>query len=151
MAAAKALSDKERETKMSSPQFPPARTRVQSSAETDKDKAKAEAEAAGSLEVSLLQLLRNHHNCSLKLREQTERAKKESINNAKRVSDLLVDALNGGVQESYTIEKRIELEIRALTATIGKFMKQTDQWHAATHSVNTAVKVLSSSSLFVIL
>ncbi|KAK2982779.1 hypothetical protein RJ640_025195 [Escallonia rubra] len=40
-----------------------------------------------------------------------------------RVSDLLVD--NGGVQESFVNEKRIELEIRALTATIARFAKQT--------------------------
>lgn len=56
--------------------------------------------------------------------------------------DLLVDAVNGGVQGAFINEKRIELEIRALTATIARFMKQTDQWLvgvAPTHAINTAV------------
>lgn len=71
----------------------------------------------------------------------TERAKKEAIRSAGRVSNLLVDAVNSGVQEAFINEKRIELEIRALAATIARFMKQTDQWLAATHAINTAVKV----------
>ena len=71
----------------------------------------------------------------------TEKAKKDAIKKAGRVSDLLVDAVNGGVQESFINEKRIEVEIRALAATIGRFMKQTDQWLAASHAINTAVKV----------
>jgi hypothetical protein len=71
----------------------------------------------------------------------TERAKKDAIRNAARVSDLLVDAVNGGVQESFINEKRIELEIRALAVTIARFMKQTDQWLTATHAINSAIKV----------
>jgi hypothetical protein len=50
--------------------------------------------------------------------------------------------VNGGVQGAFINEKRIELEIRALMATIAQFMKQTDQWLAgiaATHAINTAV------------
>ena len=70
-----------------------------------------------------------------------EKAKKDAIQKAVRVSDLLVDAVNGGVQESFINEKRIEYEIRALAATITRFMKQTDQWLTATHALNTAVKV----------
>ncbi|KAJ0053395.1 hypothetical protein Pint_02826 [Pistacia integerrima] len=120
---------------MYSPQLPLARTRVPFPAETDK----AQAEP-GSLEASLLQLLHDHHHSSLKLRQQTELAKKESINNAKRVSDLLMDAMNGGVQESYLNEKRIELEIRTLAATIARFMKQTDQWLVTTNAINSAMK-----------
>ncbi|KAH7577295.1 hypothetical protein JRO89_XS01G0232700 [Xanthoceras sorbifolium] len=99
-----------------------------------------EAEVGG-LEASLLQLVQNHQHSSLRLREQTERAKKESIINAKRVSDLLMDALNGGVQDSYVIEKSIEIEIRTLAATIARFMKQTDQWLATTNAINSAMKV----------
>ena len=58
-----------------------------------------------------------------------------------RVSDLLVDAINGCVEEPFVNEKRIEYEIRALAAAIIRFMKQTDQWLTATHALNTAVKV----------
>jgi hypothetical protein len=43
------------------------------------------------------------------------------------------------VQGAFINEKRIELEIRALTGTTARFMNQTDQWLAATHAINTAV------------
>ncbi|KAH7836504.1 hypothetical protein Vadar_002171 [Vaccinium darrowii] len=94
----------------------------------------------GGLESSLIQLINDHHHQSLSLREQTEKAKKEAIRSAVRVSDLLVNAVNGGVQESFVNEKRIELEIRALASTVMRFAKLTDQWLAASHSINTAIK-----------
>lgn len=50
--------------------------------------------------------------------------------------------MNGGVQEAFVNQKRIELEIRALTETIARFGKQTDQWLAASHAINTSVKVV---------
>ncbi|PON66186.1 Biogenesis of lysosome-related organelles complex 1 subunit [Trema orientale] len=116
---------------MSSPTpHPAARTRVPSSSDAE----------PGGLEGSLLQIVHDHHQSSVRLREITEKAKKEAIKNAARVSDLLVDAVNGGVQECFVNEKRIELETRALAATIARFMKQTDQWLASTHAFNTAVK-----------
>ncbi|XP_057513362.1 biogenesis of lysosome-related organelles complex 1 subunit 1-like [Actinidia eriantha] len=94
----------------------------------------------GGLEASLHHLISDHHHKSLGLRDHIEKAKKDAIRSATRVSDLLVDAVNGGVQESFVNEKRIELEIRALTATIVRFGKQTDQWLAASYSLNTAIK-----------
>lgn len=75
------------------------------------------------------------------MKKKTEKAKKDAIKNAVRVSDVLVEAVNGGVQECYINQKRIEVEIRALTATIIRFAKQTDHWLAASHALNTAVKV----------
>ncbi|KAL0537656.1 hypothetical protein IC582_026639 [Cucumis melo] len=94
----------------------------------------------GGLEASLLQMVSDHQYASLKLRENSEKAKKDAIQKAVRVSDLLVDTVNGGVQESFVNQKLIELEIRALATTIARFTKQTDQWLAATHALNTAVK-----------
>lgn len=58
-----------------------------------------------------------------------------------RVSDLLVDVVNGGVEESFVNEKRIEMEIRSLAMSVTKFMKLTDQWLSASYSINTAIKV----------
>lgn len=75
----------------------------------------------------------------------TERSRKEAIRNAARTADLLVKAVNGGVEECFVNEKRIESEIRNLAVTVARFGKQTDQWLAATHAVNSAVKVSSSS------
>ncbi|XP_062016258.1 biogenesis of lysosome-related organelles complex 1 subunit 1 [Rosa rugosa] len=94
----------------------------------------------GSIEDALLQLVQDHHHNSLKLRERTDRAKKDAIKKAARAAELMVEAVNGGVQESFVNEKRIELEIRALAATITRFTKQTDQWLTVTHSMNTAIK-----------
>jgi len=93
------------------------------------------------LEGSLQTLINIHHHKSLILTNQTEKAKKDAIRKAERVSDLLVEAVNGGVQDSFIYQKRIELEIRALAVTIARFVKQTDQWLNATHSLNTALKV----------
>ncbi|XP_014503575.1 biogenesis of lysosome-related organelles complex 1 subunit 1 [Vigna radiata var. radiata] len=92
------------------------------------------------LEASLHHLLELHHHKSLVLTQRTEKAKKDAIRKTERVSDLLVEAVNGGVHESFINQKRIELEIRALAATITRFMKQTDQWLATTHALNTALK-----------
>lgn len=94
----------------------------------------------GSLEASLLQMINDHNQVSAELRERTEKAKKEAVRTAIRVSDQLVNTVNGGVQEIFVNEKRIEMEIRALASTIMRFTKQTDQWLAASHSINTAVK-----------
>ncbi|KAI7982691.1 Biogenesis of lysosome-related organelles complex 1 subunit 1 [Camellia lanceoleosa] len=46
--------------------------------------------------------------------------------------------------------KRIKLETRALAATVMRFVKQTDRWLAASHAINTAIKVppISSPPLF---
>uniref|UniRef100_A0A7N0THG7 Biogenesis of lysosome-related organelles complex 1 subunit 1 n=1 Tax=Kalanchoe fedtschenkoi TaxID=63787 RepID=A0A7N0THG7_KALFE len=99
----------------------------------------------GDLEESMLRLIHEHNQSSLKLRDSTEKAKKKSIRSAARVSELLVDTVNGGVQEAFVNEKRIEMEIRALTETIVRFGKQTDQWLAATHAINTAIKGIHAS------
>lgn len=95
---------------------------------------------ADGLEASLLQLVHQHHLSSATLRRQTEKAKKEAIGAGLRVSELVVDAVNGGVQHSFLNQKRIEAEIRSLSATISRFQKQTDQWLAASRALNTAIK-----------
>ncbi|KAL6203534.1 hypothetical protein ACLB2K_027234 [Fragaria x ananassa] len=95
----------------------------------------------GSIEDALLQLVQDHHNNSIKLRERTaDRAKKDAIKKAARAAELMVEAVNGGVQEAFVNEKRIEHEIRAMAATITRFTKQTDQWLSVTNSINTAIK-----------
>lgn len=94
----------------------------------------------GGLEASLLQLIHAHNRSSIQLREHTDKAKRDAIEVAKRVSALLVDSVDGGVQEAFIREKRIEMEIRALAAAIVQYGKQTDQWLAASHAINTAIK-----------
>ncbi|KAK8480679.1 hypothetical protein V6N11_009326 [Hibiscus sabdariffa] len=120
---------------MNPTQLPQPRGRVFSPSEMNKSQPDS-----GDLESSLLQIYHQHHQNSLQLRDQAEKAKKDAISKAGRVSDLLVEAVNGGVQESFVNEKRIEAEIRVLASTIARFMKQTDQWLAASHAINTAVK-----------
>lgn len=88
-------------------------------------------------------------NCSFFPIWGAEKAKKDAIRKAERVSDLLVEAVNGGVQDSFINQKRIELESRALASTITRFMKQTDQWLASTHALNTALKVLPCFHLYI--
>lgn len=94
----------------------------------------------GSLEASLLKMVNDHNETSAQLREQTDKAKKDAIRIARRVSDLLLDSVNGGVQEAFLMQKRIEMETRVLAAAILQFGKQTDQWLSASHSINSAIK-----------
>lgn len=70
-----------------------------------------------------------------------EKAKKDAMRCAVRVADLLVDTVDGGVQELYVNEKRIELEARTLLGTITRYRRQTDQWLAATNEINSVLKV----------
>ncbi|OVA17247.1 GCN5-like 1 [Macleaya cordata] len=104
------------------------------------EKEKPKSEMMGGLESSLLQLVHDHNLTSLRIREHTDKAKKNALRSAIRVSDLLVDTVNGGVQESFVNEKRIEHEIRALAATTIRYTRQTDQWLAASHAINSALK-----------
>ncbi|KAI4383897.1 hypothetical protein MLD38_009687 [Melastoma candidum] len=92
------------------------------------------------LEASLLNLVHHHHNNSLQLGENAEKAKKDAMKSAVIVSDLLVDAVNGRVQEAFINEKLLEMEVRGLATTISRFTRQTDQWLAATHAINSAMK-----------
>jgi hypothetical protein len=55
-----------------------------------------------------------------------------------------VDAVDGGVQELFVNEKRIELEARALLGTIARYRRQTDQWLAATNEINSVLKVITN-------
>lgn len=82
--------------------------------------------------------------------KRAERAKKNALRSAVRVADLLVDTVDGGVQELFVNEKRIELEARALLATIARYRKQTGQWLAATNAINSVLKVYSTQLPLVI-
>jgi len=71
----------------------------------------------------------------------TDKAKKDALRTAVRVSELLVDSVNGGVEEAFINEKRIEFEIRALVSTIVRYKKQMNQWLAASNAMNSVLKV----------
>ncbi|KAG6505076.1 biogenesis of lysosome-related organelles complex 1 subunit 1-like isoform X1 [Zingiber officinale] len=94
----------------------------------------------GSLESSLLQIVQEHQRRSICIREKTDKAKKDALQTAIRVSELLVETVNGQVEATFINEKRIELEIHALVSTIMRYKKQTDQWLAASHALNTVIK-----------
>ncbi|KAK1629310.1 hypothetical protein QYE76_003625 [Lolium multiflorum] len=107
-------------------------------------KAAAELTAGGQLESALLQIMQQHHNQSIRQRQQTGNNQpivsstvvgdKNAVRSASRVAGHLVEAVDGGVQELFVNEKRIELEARALLGTITRYRKQTDQWLAATNA-----------------
>ncbi|XBI80216.1 hypothetical protein VPH35_089443 [Triticum aestivum] len=103
-------------------------------------KAAAGPAAGGQLESALLHIMQQHHHQSLRQRQQTERAKKDALRSAARLAGHLVEAVDGGVQELFVNEKRIELEARALLGTIARYRKQSDQWLAATNAVNSILK-----------
>ncbi|EAY79692.1 hypothetical protein OsI_34839 [Oryza sativa Indica Group] len=96
--------------------------------------------AGGQLEAALLLIMQRHHHHSLHQRKITDREKIDAVRSAARVADLLVATVDGGVQELYINERRIEIEARALLATIARYKKQTDQWLAATNAINSVLK-----------
>ncbi|KAF3328767.1 hypothetical protein FCM35_KLT05845 [Carex littledalei] len=70
----------------------------------------------------------------------TNRGKNNAIRSFQNLWNLLIAAVNGGVEEAFINEERIEMEIRALLGTISRDKKQTDQWLATTHELNTVLK-----------
>ncbi|KAJ3680925.1 hypothetical protein LUZ60_015414 [Juncus effusus] len=97
-------------------------------------------ESGSSLELALLQLIHENQNRSIVIQNQAEKAKKNALRSAQNVSNLLVDSVNGGVEETFVNEKQIETEIRSLLSTIKQYKKQTDQWLATTHALNSVLK-----------
>ncbi|XP_031496515.1 biogenesis of lysosome-related organelles complex 1 subunit 1 isoform X2 [Nymphaea colorata] len=104
-------------------------------------------ERRGSLEVYLLRLVEDYHQNTNLIRENAdvlcfpEKSTKAALRAAQRVSELLLDTVNGGVQVSFTNEKLIEAEIRALAVTVARYLKQTNQWLATSHSMNSILKI----------
>lgn len=47
----------------------------------------------------------------------TDKVKKDALRFAKSLSNLLVDAVNGGIEEAFQNEKRIEMEGTAVQET----------------------------------
>ncbi|XP_024356909.1 biogenesis of lysosome-related organelles complex 1 subunit 1 [Physcomitrium patens] len=94
----------------------------------------------GSLDVSIARMMQKHAYVSAQHRERVETAKKDALASAAVVSNLLVESVNGGVQQAFVNEKRIEMEARALGVTISKFVKQTSQWLTVVHTFDTALK-----------
>jgi hypothetical protein len=75
------------------------------------------------------------------------KAKKEALLAANVVSGLMVDALNGDVQKSFQTEKRIAFEAQALTTTVQRFVKQTNQWLTMVNAFDMALKVSRPSKV----
>lgn len=91
-------------------------------------------------QTALLRIMHQHHHATLRAQDQIDKAKKDAVQAAARVSELLVRTVNGGVEECFLNEKRIEIEIRTLINNISRYTKQTNQWLSASHAFNTALK-----------
>lgn len=92
------------------------------------------------LEGSFAQLMNEHSQRHAARLSHLERAKKEAFSAAAKVSGLLVESVNGGVQESFVNEKRIEMEVRALAGTVQRFTRQSVQWLTVFHTFDSALK-----------
>ncbi|CAA7408402.1 unnamed protein product [Spirodela intermedia] len=98
------------------------------------------ADIEEDVESSLLRIVQEHQRASLRARDRTEEARREALRAASRVSELLVGAVNGGIEEAFVNEKRIEQEIRALMSTALRYSRQADQWHSMSQALNSALK-----------
>lgn len=98
-------------------------------------------------------LVSQSHGMGLKLARtlaDAEEARREACRAASRVSELLVGAVNGGIEEAFVNEKRIELEIRALMSTVLRYSRQASQWHSMSQALNSALKVRTASLVVVV-
>ncbi|PNT65551.1 LOW QUALITY PROTEIN: hypothetical protein BRADI_4g44233v3 [Brachypodium distachyon] len=92
-------------------------------AQIGEDKStKPASPAGGPLESALLHIMQQHQ----RLRREGESA----LSSAARV--------DGGVQELFVNEKRVEAESLGLLAA--RYRKQTDHWLAATNDINSVLK-----------
>ncbi|KAJ7535043.1 hypothetical protein O6H91_12G016100 [Diphasiastrum complanatum] len=92
------------------------------------------------IEVAMQHLIQEHSLRNATLHENIHQSRKEASAVAVQVSNLLVDSVNGGVQEVFSNEKQIELEARALSTTVQRFVKQTNQWLTMFHSLDSTLK-----------
>ncbi|KAG6541053.1 hypothetical protein Mapa_017540 [Marchantia paleacea] len=95
---------------------------------------------AEALDASFANMMQQHSIRNVVLANRLEKSKKEALIAATQVSGLLVDSVNGGVQESFINEKRIEMEARALAATVQRFTQTTTQWLTVFHNFDSALK-----------
>jgi hypothetical protein len=99
------------------------------------------------LEASFANMMQQHAHHSAHLRDRVQTSKKAALEAAAVVSDLLVESINGGVQEVFVNEKQIEMEARSMGVTVQRFSKQTSQWLNVIHTFDSALKVSSTQFL----
>jgi hypothetical protein len=99
------------------------------------------------LEASFANMMQQHAHHSAHLRDRVQTSKKAALEAAAAVSDLLVESINGGVQEVFVNEKQIEMEARSMSVTVQRFSKQTSQWLNVIHTFDSALKVSSTQFL----
>ncbi|KAK1284636.1 Biogenesis of lysosome-related organelles complex 1 subunit 1 [Acorus calamus] len=104
------------------------------------EKPRTAEAGGGGIESSLQQLIQHHHQISLQIQRQTEWAKNDALKSAERVSGLLVDSVNMGVEECFVNEKHIEAETRAMLRTVAQYSRQMNRWLAASHALNSVLK-----------
>ncbi|CAK9235950.1 hypothetical protein BDL97_08G100700 [Sphagnum fallax] len=92
------------------------------------------------LEASFANMMQQHAHHSAHLRDRVQTSKKAALEAAAVVSDLLVESINGGVQEVFVNEKQIEMEARSMGVTVQRFSKQTSQWLNVIHTFDSALK-----------
>ncbi|KAL2642827.1 hypothetical protein R1flu_010414 [Riccia fluitans] len=95
---------------------------------------------AGALDASFAQMMQQHSVGNVVLANRLEKSKKDTLVAATEVSGFIVDSVNGGVQESFVNEKRIEMEARALASTVQRFTQTTSQWLSIFHNFDSALK-----------
>ncbi|KAL3696136.1 hypothetical protein R1sor_010212 [Riccia sorocarpa] len=103
----------------------------------------------GALDASFSQMMQQHSLRNVVLANRLEKSKKEALASATEVSSLLVDSVNGAVQESFVNEKRIEMEARALASTVQRFTQTTTQWLSIFHNLDSALKEIGDFENFI--
>lgn len=94
----------------------------------------------GNLEADFAAIVQSHAKQNFMLKRDADKAKREALAAGAVAAELFVDCVNGGVQEVFINEKRIEQEARALKDTVQRFAQQSNQWLTVFNEFDSALK-----------
>eukprot|EP01130_Rhizamoeba_saxonica_P013294 TRINITY_DN5669_c0_g1_i1.p2 TRINITY_DN5669_c0_g1~~TRINITY_DN5669_c0_g1_i1.p2 ORF type:complete len:128 (+),score=39.45 TRINITY_DN5669_c0_g1_i1:61-444(+) len=90
--------------------------------------------------VSLSQLYHMHEKKQERVRDDIEKTRRTVIADVERVTEGLVEDVNGGAAKIFLNQRVIEKESRQLDAQCSKLNKQSEQWMRLLDGFNDALK-----------
>lgn len=87
-------------------------------------------------------MLKDHLACQEQLRNEVNKKKTETEQEAEKLAVKIVDDLNRDIAQAYLNQHTLDSETRKLQSNISKLTKQVQQWMIVCNNLNNAVKEL---------
>eukprot|EP00026_Physarum_polycephalum_P019749 Phypoly_transcript_21910.p1 GENE.Phypoly_transcript_21910~~Phypoly_transcript_21910.p1 ORF type:complete len:147 (+),score=32.71 Phypoly_transcript_21910:133-573(+) len=87
-------------------------------------------------------VLKEHQTRQAVIKDENDRMRRVAVASVTKVTDGLMDAVNGGVVEVFTNQRKLEQEAKTLQSQSTRFTKQTTQWVTLIDNFNQALKEL---------